>query len=71
MICRERLAEIKRDAVRGLLGSLEPFRAIRGTMPLQYVVAILLVAEQEGLHTPAAISLCGRDEYPAHVETVA
>ncbi len=31
------------------MGSLEPFRALRATMPLQYVYAFLLVAEEEGL----------------------
>lgn len=38
-----------RTAIKGLLGALEPFRAIRGAMPLQYVTAFLLVAEEEGL----------------------
>jgi DNA-binding MarR family transcriptional regulator len=36
-------------SVKSLLGALEPFRGLRGTMPLQYVVAFLLVAEEEGL----------------------
>lgn len=31
-----------------LLAALEPFRAIRSTMPLQYVTAFLLVAQDEG-----------------------
>lgn len=39
------------DAQRGLLKSfhsaLEPFREVRGTMPLQYVITFLLVAQDE------------------------
>jgi DNA-binding MarR family transcriptional regulator len=38
-----------RKVVRNLLGAVEHFRTIRNTMPLQYVVAFLLVAEEEGL----------------------
>lgn len=44
-----RTPENCRNAAKTLLGALEPFKTIRGTMPLQYVTAFLLVAEQEGL----------------------
>lgn len=44
-----KLSDEERSAVRGMLGALEPFRALRLTMPLQYVMAFLLVAEEEGL----------------------
>jgi DNA-binding MarR family transcriptional regulator len=37
------------QAVKSLLAAIEAFRAIRPTMPLQYVVAFLLVAMEEGL----------------------
>ena len=37
------------NAVRSLIASIEPFRSIRSTMPLQYVMAFLLVAMEEGL----------------------
>jgi DNA-binding MarR family transcriptional regulator len=43
------LPDNDKRAASALLAALEPFRAIRGTMPLQYVVAFLLVAEEEGL----------------------
>lgn len=46
---RKELPDQQKQAVKHLLGALEPFRDIRGTMPLQYVVAFLLVAENEGL----------------------
>lgn len=36
-------------AIRSFLAAIEAFRAIRPTMPLQYVVAFLLVAMEEGL----------------------
>lgn len=36
-------------AVRSFMGALDAFRTIRPTMPLQYVVAFLLVAMEEGL----------------------
>jgi DNA-binding MarR family transcriptional regulator len=36
-------------ALASLLASVEPFREIRGTMPLQYVIAFVLVAMEEGL----------------------
>jgi DNA-binding MarR family transcriptional regulator len=49
MVTFKKLSDEDRAAVRGLMGSLEPFRALRGTMPLQYVIAFLLVAEEEGL----------------------
>lgn len=37
------------QAIKSLLAALEVFRTIRPTMPLQYVVAFLLVAMEEGL----------------------
>lgn len=36
-------------AVKSFLAAIEAFRAIRQTMPLQYVMAFLLVAMEEGL----------------------
>lgn len=44
-----RQSDSDRDALRNLLGSLEPFRTIRGTMTLQCVASFLLVAEEERL----------------------
>lgn len=41
------LTDVNRAAVSDLLGALEAFRTIRITMPLQYVVAFLLVAQEE------------------------
>ena len=49
MVKFKTLADSDRKAVSSLLGALEPFRTIRGAMPLQYVTAFLLVAEEEGL----------------------
>jgi DNA-binding MarR family transcriptional regulator len=49
MTNRSKIGENERNAVKALLGALEHFRAKRRTMPLQYVVAFLLVAEEEGL----------------------
>ncbi len=37
------------QAVKNLMAALEAFRAIRPTMPLQYVMSFLLVAAEEGL----------------------
>jgi DNA-binding MarR family transcriptional regulator len=45
---RQSLAEPEKEAMARLMGALEPFRALRGTMPLQYVFAFLLVALEEG-----------------------
>jgi len=47
MIAHNALSDRNRGVVNGLLGALDPFRAIRSTMPLQYVVAFLLVAQEE------------------------
>jgi DNA-binding MarR family transcriptional regulator len=44
-----RAPDRERLGVKNLLAALEPFRIVRGTMPLQYVFAFLLVAEEEGL----------------------
>ncbi|MHB8392432.1 MAG: hypothetical protein ACYDBH_23100 [Acidobacteriaceae bacterium] len=49
MVSPKKLPDNELAAVRRLLGAIEPFRAIRGAMPLQYVTALLLVAEEEGL----------------------
>ena len=49
MVQFKRLPDEDRAAVKVLAAALEPFRALRATMPLQYVTAFLLVAEEEGL----------------------
>lgn len=49
MVRPRTLSEEDRKSVHGLLGALEPFRSLRQTMPLQYVTAFLLVAEEEGM----------------------
>ena len=41
--------EAERKSVRVALTALSPFYEFRGAMPLQYVTAFLLVAEEEGL----------------------
>jgi hypothetical protein len=45
---RQSLTDDEKEDIRRLLAALEPFRNIRSTMPLQYVVAYLLVALEEG-----------------------
>lgn len=45
---RQSLSTEEKETLRKLLAALEPFRDLRGTMPLQYVVAFLLVALEEG-----------------------
>jgi DNA-binding MarR family transcriptional regulator len=45
---RQSLTDEEKRVLRGFLAALEPFRAIRPTMPLQYVVAFLLAALHEG-----------------------
>jgi DNA-binding MarR family transcriptional regulator len=40
--------EEEKDAARALLAALEPFRALRPTMPLQYVYLFLTVVAKEG-----------------------
>ena len=42
-------AERARGAAKALLSTLEPFRALRSAMPLQYITAFLQVANEEGL----------------------
>jgi DNA-binding MarR family transcriptional regulator len=49
VVGKRTLPDSDKRAVRNLLGALEPFHSIRGTMPLQYVRAFLLVAAEEGL----------------------
>lgn len=49
MVSYKKISEDDRDAVKRLLNCLEVFKKLRGTMPLQYVIAFLLVAEEEGL----------------------
>jgi DNA-binding MarR family transcriptional regulator len=49
MVTYKKLPDEDRKRVRAVLGALEPFFAVRGTMPAQYIKAFLLVAEEEGL----------------------
>jgi DNA-binding MarR family transcriptional regulator len=42
------LTEEEKGYARALMLALEPFREIRGTMPLQYVYTFLMVATDEG-----------------------
>jgi DNA-binding MarR family transcriptional regulator len=42
------LSSAEKEQLAKLLAALEPFRGLRKTMPLQYVVAFLLVALEEG-----------------------
>lgn len=49
MVSTRVLPDDERNTVRSLLGALDLFTALRATMPLQYVKAFLLVAEEEGL----------------------
>jgi DNA-binding MarR family transcriptional regulator len=45
---QQSLSSAEKEQLAKLLAALEPFRALRKTMPLQYVVAFLLVALEEG-----------------------
>ena len=45
----DNISDRARKSVKNLLGAVEPFRAIRKAMPLQYIQAFLLVAQEEGL----------------------
>jgi hypothetical protein len=45
---RQTLTSEEKEKLEALLAALEPFRAIRGTMPLQYVIAFLQVCLEEG-----------------------
>jgi DNA-binding MarR family transcriptional regulator len=49
VVSKRGLSDGEKKAVRSLMGALEPFKALRSTMPLQYVTAFLLVAQEEGL----------------------
>lgn len=49
MVSPRKLTEDESKSVKAILGAHEPFRALRSTMPLQYITAFLLVAEEEGL----------------------
>ena len=49
MVGSKKGSEEDKATSKRLLGALEPFRVLRATMPLQYVTAFLLVAEEEGL----------------------
>lgn len=49
MVGFKKVSDEERASARSLLAAHEPFRALRATMPLQYVTAFLLVAEEEGL----------------------
>lgn len=42
------LSEEERDAARALLLALKPFRTLNPVMPLNYVIAFLTVAAEEG-----------------------
>jgi DNA-binding MarR family transcriptional regulator len=45
---RQKLSPEEKEHIRALLAALELFREIRSTMPLQYVIAYLRVALEEG-----------------------
>lgn len=45
---RQSLSETDKADLKKLLMALEPFRKLRATMPLQYIVTYLLVALDEG-----------------------
>jgi DNA-binding MarR family transcriptional regulator len=45
---RQALKPEEKVMLKCLLQALEPFRSLRSTMPLQYVIAYLLVALEEG-----------------------
>jgi DNA-binding MarR family transcriptional regulator len=45
---RQSLDDETKNAMQDMLAALEPFRALRQTMPLQYIVSFLLVALDEG-----------------------
>lgn len=45
---RQSLSDDEKAKLQQLLAALEPFRAIRSTIPLQYVTAFLLAALYEG-----------------------
>jgi DNA-binding transcriptional ArsR family regulator len=47
-LTRKALEDADKSDLRKLLVALEPFRALRATMPLQYVYAFLQVALDEG-----------------------
>jgi DNA-binding MarR family transcriptional regulator len=49
MVARSKPDAEEVAALRSLTAALEPFKAIRATMPLQYVHAFLLVAMEQGL----------------------
>jgi DNA-binding MarR family transcriptional regulator len=49
MVSFKKAEGVELDALRSLMAAVEPFREIRPTMPLQYVIAFLLVAMDEGL----------------------
>ena len=49
MVGFKKLPEEDRVTARTVLDLHQPFRSLRGTMPLQYVTAFMLVAEEEGL----------------------
>lgn len=49
MVIAKKAEGVELEALRSLMAAIEPFREIRSTMPLQYVVAFLLVAMEEGL----------------------
>jgi DNA-binding MarR family transcriptional regulator len=46
---RQALNKDEKQKIEMVLATLDPFHELRGTMPLQYVRAFLLVAREEGL----------------------
>jgi DNA-binding MarR family transcriptional regulator len=45
---KQSLRDEEKRKLRALLAALEPFRKLRSTMPMQYIVSFLLVALDEG-----------------------
>lgn len=49
MIAKSPISNDEKDILRDFVTAVETFKAIRSTMPLQYVTSFLLVAMEEGL----------------------
>lgn len=47
---KQSISAEQRTTLKSTLNALKPFRAVRETIPLQYVTAFLLVATEEGLN---------------------
>src|ERR1035437_3233810 len=52
----------QRETLKSQLNALKPFRAVRETMPLQYVTAFLLVATEENLNVTEYATRAGRSQ---------